>query len=111
MQSLHQVRTMTEQQQDALCELYMSAELDQLYEIAAALELEPWMHLVRSQRRFDNALHAKAALTHENSRTHYTARHEFRCAIEQLQYALVSVGITFDDVLGKRFQEMDAHNV
>tara|TARA_Y100001937_G_scaffold103008_1_gene141864 strand:+ start:516 stop:818 length:303 start_codon:yes stop_codon:yes gene_type:complete len=90
--------------------LYYAAQLDQLYEIAAALELEPWLHLVRSQRRFDDALQAKVILNHASVHTFHTARQEYRCAIEQLQYALIGVGITFDGVVGKCF-EMEAHNV
>ena len=83
--------------------LYCAAELDQLYEIAAALELEPWLHLVRSQRRFDDALHAKSlhvkTLTtlNESSVNNYReAQTEFRCAIEQLKYALIGAGVTFE---------------
>ena len=96
---------------EQLTALYMAAELDQLEQLALTLELEPWLHLVRSQRRFDNALHAKVLLNHASVNTYRTARHEFRCAIEQLQYALIGVGITFDGVVGRALQVMEAHNV
>ena len=72
---------------------------------------------MRSQRRFDDALHAKSlhvrtltTLNEPSVNNYRTARQEFRCAIEQLQCALIGVGITFDGVVGKCF-EMGAHNV
>tara|TARA_R100001086_G_scaffold98998_1_gene49343 strand:+ start:298 stop:615 length:318 start_codon:yes stop_codon:yes gene_type:complete len=81
--------------QEQLTALYMAAELDQLEQLALTLELEPWLHLVRSQRRFDDALHAKSVPNHARMHSYLTARQEFRCALEQLKYALIGAGVTF----------------
>lgn len=77
--------------QEQLKALYEAHDLDVLEQLALTLDLEPWLHLVRSQRRFDDARHAKRKLIHAGMNSYRT---EYWCALEQLRYALIGAGIS-----------------
>ena len=97
--------------QEQLKALYEAHDLDVLEQLALTLDLEPWLHLVRSQRRFDDAVHAKGVPNHASINRYRSAREEFRCAIEQLRYALIGAGIACTDEMVTALHVLEPTNV
>ena len=103
------------QHQEQLTALYEAHDLDVLEQLALTLALEPWLHLVRSQRRFDDALAARTvdyiASYCSATNRYLTARQEYRCALEQLRYALVGAGISCTDEMMTALHRLEPTNV
>lgn len=77
--------------QEQLTQLYLSGEHEQLHEIAAALELEPWLHLVRTKRRYEEAFEqtrkARSEALDRMARRDYVARHHGTVWLDRVAYA------------------------
>ena len=77
--------------QEQLTQLYLSGEHEQLHELAAALELEPWVRLVSAKRRYDEAFEltrkARSEALDHMARRDYVARHHGTKWLDRVAYA------------------------